>query len=331
MIASLYQRRISQQFWYIVIQHRIVLEDELSSVYWLARGGSAFAGWTPRVVRHALGLAIGAASYLGWHSKRQVTQQNMAIVTGRSARDPSVRYLAYASWRNYGRYAADFINFANFDIAAIELDTRDLSQGANCWQEHVERALRPGRGVVIATAHFGNWDMAGAILARHTPLFAVAETFSDERLNQLLQNQRIEKGIGIIPMEGSARRILRVLQQNQSIAIVVDRPLEADQGVPVTFFGHKTYVPSGPAALALKSGAAIMPGYVWYGHHHQFYLRAFPPIFPQDRKGGDKAGEVARLTQYIYDSLEEMVREWPTQWYMFRPFWPTSPAEKALK
>ena len=278
-----------------------------------------------------MGFAAGEASYIGWRSKRLVTQENMAVVTGRPVRDPYVRHLASASWRNYGRYAADFLNFANFDIAAIEQDTLDLSQGVSCWQEYLEQALRPGRGVVIATAHFGNWDMAGAILARHTPLSAVAETFSDERLNSLIQSQRNEKGMSIIPMEGSARRILRVLQQNQSVAIVVDRPLEADAGVPVTFFGQRTYVPGGPAALALKSGAAIMPGYVWYGYRHQFYLQAFPPIFPRERKGEDKAEEVARLTQCIYDSLEEMVREWPAQWYMFRPFWPTSHAEEALK
>ena len=307
------------------------MEDDLSSMYWFTRGGSELARWIPRTVRHGLGFAIGAGSYLGWRSKRRVTQQNMAIVTGRSVSDPYVRHLAFASWRNYGRYAADFINFANIDMAVVGPTIRDLTQGANCWQEHFEHALQAGRGVVVATAHFGNWDMAGAVLARHTPSFAVAETFNDERLNSFLQSLRMEKGIGIIPMEGSARRILRVLQQNQCVAFVVDRPLEADQGVPVTFFGHKTYVPGGPAALALKSGAAIMPGYVWYGHHHQFYLRVFPPIFPQERKGGDKTEEVARLTQYIYASLEEMVREWPTQWYMFRPFWPTSPAKKALK
>ena len=278
-----------------------------------------------------MGFAAGMASYAGWRSKRRVTQENMAVVAGRSVRDGYVRHLASASWRNYGRYAADFLNFAHFDIGAIEQDISDLSQGVGCWQEYLEQALRPGRGVVIATAHFGNWDMAGAILARHTPLSAVAETFRDERLNSLIQSQRNEKGMSIIPMEGSARRILRVLQQNQSVAIVVDRPLDADAGVPVTFFGQRTYVPGGPAALALKSGAAIMPGYVWYGHRHQFYLRAFPPIFPQDRKGAGKAEEVVRLTQCIYDSLEEMVREWPTQWYMFRPFWPTFRAEEALQ
>ncbi len=305
------------------------MEDDLPSMYWFARGGSELSRWIPRTVRHGLGFAIGAGSYLSWRSKRLVTQQNMAIVTGHSVNDPYVQHLAFTSWRNYGRYAADFINFANVDMSVVDPTIRDLTQGANRWQEHFEHALQAGRGVVITTAHFGNWDMAGAVQAHHTPIFAVAETFNDERLNSFLQNLRLEKGIGIIPMEGSARRILRVLQQNQSVAFVVDRPLEVDQGVPVTFFGHKTYVPGGPAALALKSGAAIMPGYVWYGLHHQFYLRVFPPIFP--RNGTDKTEEVTRLTQYIYASLEEMVREWPTQWYMFRPFWPTLPAKKALK
>jgi phosphatidylinositol dimannoside acyltransferase len=296
----------------------------LSSIYYLTRGISIIASWTPQGPRHALGSAIGAASYLGWPSKRWVTQLNMAQVTGRPVDDRYVRHLALASWRNYGRYAADFMNFSRLDIDFIEQHMRDLSQGGKGWQSLMMPALQAGRGAIVATAHFGNWDMAGAMLAHHQPFSAVAETFSDERLNQLVQDQRREKGIGIIPMEGSARRILRVLQQNQLVAIVVDRPVTPDQGTEVTFFGRKTYVPSGPAALALKSGAPILPGYVWYGHHNGFYTRLFPPIFPRESKGVQKATEIARLTQSIYDTLEEMVREWPTQWYMFRQFWPSA-------
>ncbi len=296
----------------------------MSSLYYLTRGANTLAGWIPQGVRHALGSAGGAVSYLGWPSKRWVTQLNMAQVAGRPVRDPYVRHLAFASWRNYGRYAADVMSFPYLDIKMIEEQHwHDLSEGENGWQGILAPALQAGRGIIVATAHFGNWDMAGAILARHLPFSAVAETFSDERLNQLVQNQRKEKGIGIIPMEGSARRILRALQQNQIVAIVVDRPVTADEGTAVTFFGRKTYVPSGPAALALKSGAAIVPGYVWYGHHNQFYARAFPPIFPQQSKGEERAKEIARLTQRMYDALEEMVREWPTQWYMFRQFWPS--------
>ena len=294
----------------------------MSSTYMFARGGRALSRWIPSTVRHGIGSAIGAGSYLGWRSKRLVTQQNMAHVAGRPVRDPYVRHLAFASWCNYGRYAADFIHFPNVNAEAIERNGRDLSEGVERWQEYLEAALKPGRGVILVTAHFGNWDIAGAIMTRYAPLSAVVETFSDERWNALLQNTRKEKGINLIPMEGSARRILRVLQQNQIVAIVIDRPVAAEQGTAISFFGHTTYVPGGPAALALKNGAAIMSGYVWYGEHNRFYIRAFPPIFPVEVKGDERAGEVARLTQCMYDNLEEMVRGYPTQWYMFRPFWP---------
>jgi len=295
----------------------------VSSVYWLARGGSTLAKWTPRPIRHTLGSVVSAGSYLGWRSKRLVTLQNMAQITGRTARDPYVQRLAMASWYNYGRYASDFMYFPHMDAAAMEANMRDLSQGGT-WAQFLGRALQAGKGAIIATAHFGSWDMAGALVGRHYPLSAVAETFSDPRLNDLLQNQRREKGIAIIPLESSARRILRVLQKNEPVALVVDRPLSPQEGTPVTFFGRTTYVPSGPATLAVMSGAAIFPGYVWYGHHQQFYVRGFAPIFPRSCKGAvEREKEIERLTQSIYDALEIMVREWPSQWYMFRPFWPS--------
>ena len=280
------------------------------------------ARWTPQSTRHILGSSLAAASYLGWSSKRLVTRLNMAQVTGRTINDPRVRHLALASWSNYGRYAADFMSFPHLKIDLIERNLRDLSEGNEGWQGQIRTALQAGRGAIIATAHFGNWDIAGAIVARHFPISAVAETFSDEELNRLLQDQRKNKGMGIIPMEGSARRILRVLHQNQLVAIVVDRPVAEDQGIAVTFFGRKTYVPGGPAALALKSGAAIVPGFVWYGQHNELYIRTFPPIFPQECKGEQRDFEIARLTQLMYDALEVMIRDWPAQWYMFRQFWP---------
>ncbi|MBX5456340.1 MAG: lysophospholipid acyltransferase family protein [Thermogemmatispora sp.] len=294
----------------------------MSVIYWLARGTSALAGRTPRPLRHAIGATVGTASYLAWRSKRRVTQRNMAQVLGRPPSDRTVRRLARASWSNYGRYASDFLSFAHLDIEAIERQGRDLTRGASSWREYLQQALQPGRGVILTTAHFGNWDLAGAIIAREVPFSAIAETFADPQLNALVQKQRQDKGIVIIPMERSARPILRVLQQNQMLAIVIDRPLMENEGVPVRFFGRTTYVPAGAARLAVRTGAAIMSGFVWYGRRGQHYMRAFPPVFP--RTEGDREAEVVRLTQYIFDTLEEMVRSYPDQWYMFRPFWPAA-------
>jgi lauroyl/myristoyl acyltransferase len=295
----------------------------VSSLYFLARSGNTLARWTPQSARHTLGASIGVASYWSWLSKRFVTRLNFAQITGRSVHDPYVKHLALASWRNYGRYASDFISFPHLNIETVDRNLRDLSEGEGGWHGCLQSALQGGRGALLVTAHFGNWDMAGAILARYHQVSAVAETFSDDQLNQLLQDQRREKGIGIIPMESSMRPILRILQQNQVVAIVIDRPVAENQGTEVTFFGGKTYVPSGPAALALKSGAAIVPGYVWYGHNNEFYAKAFKPIFPQQGKKIARDTEISRLTQCMYDVLEVMIREWPTQWYMFRQFWPS--------
>lgn len=295
----------------------------MSSIYYLARSGSTLAKWAPQSARRVLGSFLAAASYLGWSSKRLVTHLNMSQITGRPTHDPHVRRLAFSSWRNYGRYAADFMSFPHLKIDNVERKLRDLSEGHEGWKGQIQSGLNAGRGAIIATAHFGNWDVAGALVARYFPLSAVVESFSDEQLNRLLQDQRKNKGIGIIPMESSARRILRALHKNQPVAIVVDRPLSEDQGTEVTFFGRKTYVPSGPAALALKSGAAIVPGFVWYGQRDELYIRVFSPIFPQEGTEEERKSEISRLTQLTYDALEEMIREWPAQWYMFRQFWPT--------
>ncbi len=300
----------------------------MSSLYWLARTSIALAGKTPRQVRYALSSGVSAASYLGWRSKRLVTQQNMSKVLGLPVHDPRVRRAAFVSWSNYGRTASDLLYFPHMDMDEIEARTHDLTQD-NSWQELARQGFASGKGVVIATAHFGSWDVAGALVARRFPMSAIAETFKDPQFNALMQGHRREKQVGIIPMENAARLVLQDLRQNRAVAIVVDRPATEEKGVEITFFGHKTYVPGGPAALALKAGATILPGFVWYGHDHRFYIRAFPPLYPQPCTGSEERNrEIARLTQEIYNALEEIIREWPTQWFMFRPFWPANSSEQ---
>jgi KDO2-lipid IV(A) lauroyltransferase len=93
---------------------------------------------------------------------------------------------------------------------------------------------------------------------------------------------------------------------------------------PITFFGCKTYVPGGPAALALKAGATILPGFAWYaeGMPTVNYGRMYCPIIAEPVPGKSTEEQVTELTQRIYNVLEAMIREAPAQWYMFRPFWP---------
>ena len=294
----------------------------MSSVYWLARSGIAVAGRTPRRVRHGLASTVTSASYLGWRSKRLVTQENMAKVLGLPASDLRVKRAALSCWSNYGRTAASLICLPYLDMLDVDARTEDLTQGMT-WQECVRLAMAPGKGVIITTGHFGSWDLAGAIAARHVPLSAIADTFKDPRLNSLLQGHRREKSVDIIPVSSAARRVMQELVASRAVAIVIDRPVTRERGVEVTFFGRRTYVPIGSAALSVKSGASIMPGYVWYAPNNRYYIRAFPPIFSRAvSDNAERMREIQRLTQYMFACQEEVVRQCPTQWFMFRRFWP---------
>ncbi|MBL7256266.1 lysophospholipid acyltransferase family protein [Paractinoplanes lichenicola] len=303
----------------------------MSSAYWLAHSGIAVVGRTPPRVRHMVASTVTSASYLGWRSKRLITQENMAVVLGLPYGHQLVRRTALSSWSKYGRTAASLVCLPYVDLTDVDARMTDLTVGAQ-WHEYLRAAMAPGKGTVITTGHFGSWDLAGAIAAQHVPLSAVADTFKDERLNALLQGHRREKSVDVIPVT-APRRILRALNDGRAVAIVVDRPVSERQGVEVTFFGRRTFVPAGSAALAVKTGAAIMPGYMWFAPGGGYYIRTFPALFPRTvGSSAERAAEIQRLTQYMLDCQEEVVRHSPAQWFMFRRFWPAAfPAPAALQ
>src|SRR5262245_65404609 len=115
-----------------------------SSAYWLARSGIAVAGRTPRSVRHGLASTVTSASYLGWRSKRLVTQENMATVLGLPLSDRRVKRAALSSWSNYGRTAASLICLPYMDIQYVVASSEALTKGMT-WQECIRAAAAPGR------------------------------------------------------------------------------------------------------------------------------------------------------------------------------------------
>ncbi len=298
-------------------------------IYWLLRSATWLARWIPDRPRQVTAGFLCEAVYWGWPEKRRNTINNMAHILGRPASDQQVRRIARRSWQNYGRYMADFFNFPNITGAQLLARLVDLSPAEGGWIELVKEGLARGKGVLFATAHFGNWDVAGAMVGARMPLAAVAETFKDPRVNTLVQGQRAAKGIRIIPMEGAgARQLLQALKKNEVVAVVIDRPMTPKDGVPITFFGRTTYVPGGVAALALKTGATIIPSFAWYAEAlpGAFYGKANRPILAEPVAGKSTEERVAELTQQMYLALEEIVREIPEQWYMFRSFWPEESA-----
>lgn len=295
-------------------------------VYYLTRFASWLAGRVPRPVRLALAGPITVLVYYGWVAKRRVTIANMAQVLGVPESDRRVRQLARRSWRNYGRYVSDFFYLPNASKDELLARISDVSATPGGVFELIDRGRAAGKGLIVVSMHFGAWDVAGVAVGSHAPIDLVVESFEDPRMDRLVMEQRGGLGMGIIRIEKTPRQILRALARNRVVAVAVDRPVLPEEGVPVSFFGKTCYVPGGIAQLALKSGAAILPGYCRYDKRYSstYYLGAYEPIFPVST--GDKRADVITIMQQMFTAMEDVIRQYPDQWAMFRRFWPADTA-----
>lgn len=290
-------------------------------VYQLTRFAQWLAGRIPRPVRLRAAGPITVLVYYAWAAKRRVTIANMAQILDAPRDDPRAAQLARLSWRNFGRYLQDFFHLPNATREQILARMRDETPAPGALAL-VDAARAPGKGVFLVSLHFGAWDVAAVYIADHTALHLLVESFGDPRMDARIMDQRRKVGLSILRIEKTPRQILRVLQGNGVVGVALDKPVPPAEGVPVTFFGRTCYVPGGIAALALKSGAAILPGYCRYDPEYSptYYIGAGPVIFPEST--GDKAADIRALMQRMFDALEGIVRQYPEQWEMFRAFWP---------
>lgn len=291
-------------------------------VYYGLRLAAWLAGHVSRRVRMAIAGAVTELIYLGWVSKRHATNANMAQILGTSPSDPGAKRLARVSWRNFGKYISDFVNVPNTTREAIVARLTDTTPPPGSFAL-VDEALARGKGLIVVSTHFGAYDVAAIAMASHvSPVHVIVETIKDPKMDRMWQEQRRELGMELLRIEKGPRQMLRVLQENGVIAVALDRPLPPGEGVPITFFGRRCWVPGGMASIALKADAAVLPGFCIYDEQYSdtYYLGAGPVIVPEHT--ADKRGDVARLTQRMFDALEVQIRARPDQWAMFRPFWP---------
>ena len=189
--------------------------------------------------------------------------------------------------------------------------------------EHVQAALRRGRGVLFATAHFGNWELSAyAYALLGAPMGVVVRPLDNPRIDALVERRRGLSGNRMIGKKDYARSILKALAANEAVGILVDQNSSADTGVFVDFFGVRASAGVGFAKLAAHSGAAVIPGFaVWEEAERRYVLRFQPPV--------EITGDAARDTQQVQSRLEQAIRQYPAQWLWIHRRWKTRPAGEA--
>ena len=286
-------------------------------IFRLWRLGVALTGILP--VRVSYAVAAFAAEVVWWClpvQRGNATDTMLHVVGRRSPR--RARRLARRSFNNYARYAVDFMRQPRMDISRVQalVDFDEWSR--------ISAAFTGGSGVIFVLTHFGNWDIGAAVLAaRGYQVNAVVETQGNGDFNRALVEARAAPGVKLIPMERAAAGIIRALKRNQALAILIDRPL-GEGGVEVEFFDARTRVPAGPARIALRTGASVVPVSFVRLSGHSGRVRAIVDFDVSVNRTGDNERDVQALTQRVMQAHECVIRQYPDQWYMFRRFWPSS-------
>ena len=273
------------------------------------RGFVAILPWIPR--RPVL-LFTSAASRLTflvlWKYRRRM-EENLSMAMGGEFRTRERRdAVVWRAWRNFAQGV--------YETTCAVYDSKEdiCSAVAVEGEEHLRRALELGRGVIALSAHLGNFTMIGTRLAAAGyPFSVVVKQPKDERFARLIDRYRAMVGIQTIsakPRREAARQILKALRRNEVILVIADEFKSG--GVEVEFLGRTASAPRGPATLALRTGAAVLPTFVTRDHEDRLTLRIGEEV--RLVKTGDLQQDIAANASLFAGHLEAMVRRYPDQW-----------------
>ena len=228
------------------------------------------------------------------------------------------RAIARRMFEHFGRLLMVLLKFSTLTpqqmLALVEFDG----------EERVRAAHARGRGVLLFTGHFGYWEINALVHALHLePMSVLARPLDNPMLHDLLERVRRSTGNGVIYRRGAIRRVLRALASNQAVAVLIDQHMQSADAVYVDFFNRPAATTSALAALAMKTGATVVPVFALPLPGGRFRMVYEHPVEPPSAHGEDAIRE---FTQRCTDVLEMYVRRYPDLWLWMHRRWRGVPA-----
>jgi KDO2-lipid IV(A) lauroyltransferase len=185
--------------------------------------------------------------------------------------------------------------------------------------ENYLEAKRSGRGVLVATAHLGNWELSAFAHALLTePMHVMVRPLDNPLIDGLVEKRRTRSGNHLIDKQEAARAVLKALKNNEAVGILADQNTMPSEGVFVRFFGKFACAGSGFVKLAYRSQAAVIPGFAIWDESKKRYVLHF---YPRVELSGDSQAD----TQRIHSIFEQIIRQYPDQWMWIHRRWKTRP------
>jgi KDO2-lipid IV(A) lauroyltransferase len=250
---------------------------------------------------------------------------NTAQVLGLRLSHPRVEQVGREMVRQHARAWVDFFFFGQRPATAALAQFADF-QGI----DRLDAVIAEGRGVILLTAHAGNYELGGVLLrARNMKVHAVYKPDRFEAVERLREQMRAQGGVVGIPVDGigfSTLPLVKLLREGALVGMQGDRDFSLN-GVPIPFFGRDVPFPRGPWELAAMTGAPIITTFFYTDEDRRFHAHFGEPIRIQGGRGDRMAAIEIGMRAYVTD-LEALIRRHPSQWYCFYPFW-DDPARNA--
>jgi Kdo2-lipid IVA lauroyltransferase/acyltransferase len=275
-------------------------------------------GLLPRQAARFVGAAFAAIAYRVRTPLRKAAQTNLQIAfpeLRERKRDEIIRRMV----RQVGWMAAEFSQLPKYSRENIEKVV--VIDGF----ENYDAAKRRGKGVLFLTGHMSAWELSSFAHALYGyPLHFLVRPVSNRRVDALVNRYRCLSGNKPIDKNKSARAILKVLGEAGTVGILMDHNTSLDEGVFVNFFGVPASTSSGLARLALRTDAAVVPGFLLWDASRRKYRLRFEPAVELSRTSNEEA-DVRENTQRFTRVIEDFIREHPDQWLWVHKRWKTRP------
>ncbi len=270
-------------------------------------------------------VAAGGARALGRLAGRLATERRAQVERNLRRVDPTLsgaelRHLVEETFESYARYYEE--SFRLPGTSAGDLDAGFAVEG---W-ELLEAALAERRGAIMALPHLGGWEWSGFWLTqvKGHQVTAVVEQLEPRDLFDWFAELRRSFGFEVVALGPDAGAVTaRALKVNHVLALLCDRDLNGT-GPEVEFFGERTTLPGGPATLALRTGAPILPTAIYFDGPDLRRGVVLPPL--DTTRHGKLRDDVQRVTQELAHALEDLIRRAPEQWHLLQPNWPSDRA-----
>lgn len=200
-----------------------------------------------------------------------------------------------------------------------ELEKRVTVEGV----EYAREAHAQGKGILILTAHLGNWDLLGMYTPKlGYPLTIISKNVKDPAVNEMWMNLRKEYGVNIVPAHNSYRDCLRVLRRNELLGFILDQNRPRDEGIFVDFFGRPASTTPGLAYLAAQTKAPVLPVFIERTGPTTHTIHAYPALPPPPNRDQPAIHDA---TQQYTRIIEDEIRKYPDQWTWIHRRWKTQP------